>query len=193
MKTILVTGGIGSGKSAVCSYLEEKGIPVYYSDDRTKSLYDNDPSLVGQLETMFGRGLRDADGNLDRKALADLVFGSPENLAKLESVVHPAVLRDFESWKESHRDSRAVVMESAIALERPVFERAFDYVVMVEAPWQTRLERACKRDGSDRESVMNRMAAQKFRQEKADVVVNNDLDLSVMKERVDLALKLLSL
>jgi len=193
MKTILVTGGIGSGKSAVCAYLEEKGIPVYYSDDRTKALYDNDPALLSQLETVFGSGIRMADGKLDRKALAALIFGSPENLAKLEAIVHPAVLKDFEAWKQTMGDCRAVVMESAIALERPVFENVFDHVIMVEAPWQTRLERAVSRDGADKEAILKRMAAQKLRSEKADVVVNNDLDLAVMKERVDLALKLLSL
>ena len=193
MKTILVTGGIGSGKTAVCQYLEEKGIPVYYSDERTKSLYDSDPSIVDALEKTFGTSLRTADGRLDRKALADVIFGVPENLSALESIVHPAVLKDFLSWRESQKGSRAVAMESAIAKERPLFDGSYDYVMLVEAPWQTRLERACKRDNAERDAVLKRMKAQYTREEKADVIVNNDLDESVMKERVDLALKLLSL
>ena len=193
MKTILVTGGIGSGKTAVCQYLEEKGIPVYYSDERTKSLYDFDPSIVDALEKTFGTSLRTADGGLDRKALADVIFGVPENLSALESIVHPAVLKDFLSWRESQKGCRAVAMESAIAKERPLFDGSYDYVMLVEAPWQTRLERACKRDNAERDAVLKRMKAQYTREEKADVIVNNDLDESVMKERVDLALKLLSL
>ena len=67
-------------------------------------------------------------------------------------------------------------MESAIAKERPLFDGSYDYVMLVEAPWQTWLERACKRDNAERDAVLKRMKAQYTREEKADVIVNNDLD-----------------
>ena len=64
MKTVILTGGMGSGKSAVCAFLKARGVPVYDSDSRTKSLYDRDPSLVQRLEAALGTGLRTADGRL---------------------------------------------------------------------------------------------------------------------------------
>ena len=99
MKTLLVTGGIGSGKSAVCAYLQERGIPVYDSDGAVKRLYREDPDLLASLEARFGIPLRQADGSLDRRRLAGLLFSDPAALAQLEAVVHPAVLRDFLAWR----------------------------------------------------------------------------------------------
>ena len=100
MKTLIVTGGIGSGKSLVCSYLRDKGIPVYDADSRTKQLYDSCPGMVSAIENAFGRALRDEAGALDRRALSELVFSDKDNLLLLESIVHPAVYRDFEQWRD---------------------------------------------------------------------------------------------
>ena len=77
MKTVILTGGMGSGKSAVAALLKARGVPVYDSDSRTKSLYDRDPALVGRLETVLGTGLRAVDGRLDRAKLASLIFSDP--------------------------------------------------------------------------------------------------------------------
>ena len=90
--SVLLTGGIGSGKSAVASYLESKGIPVYDSDSRTKALYDSDPDLVPSLERALGVSLRKEDGSFDRKALSSVIFSDKKALSKVESIVHPAVL-----------------------------------------------------------------------------------------------------
>ena len=75
--TLAVTGGIGSGKSAVCSFFGEKGIPVYDSDSRTKVLYDSSVTLAASLKTVFGENIY-RKGKLDRAALAEKVFGKAE-------------------------------------------------------------------------------------------------------------------
>ena len=131
MKTVILTGGMGSGKSAVAAVLKARGVPVYDSDSRTKSLYDRDPALVGRLEEVLGTGLRDAAGRLDRAKLASLIFSDPARKAAVEAVVHPAVLADFRRWKRWHRPKGwtygpvpFVVLESAIILSCPVFDRA---------------------------------------------------------------------
>lgn len=218
MKTVLLTGGIGSGKSAVAEYLRSKGVPVYDSDSRTKALYDSDPSLIDKLEEAFGVRLRlevpegqagqDENGKLDRKALAAIIFGSSEALARLESVVHPAVLEDFRRWratmdKEIREGERSwypdlgsepfVVMESAIAMEKPLFDGTYDRVVLVDAPLQMRVERAAKRDSADPEAIIARVKAQVFDISKVDAVINNDLDLDTLAQRTDIAFKLLYL
>lgn len=193
MKTLLVTGGIGSGKSAVCAFLRERGIPVYDSDAAVLRLYDEDPALLPSLERLFAVPLRTPDGRLDRKKLAALIFSDAARLRALESVVHPAVLRDFTAWRDRHAAAPFVVMESAIALEKPLFNGVYDAVLLVTAPESVRLERACRRDGSDPEAVLSRMRTQHFDLSRADAVVNNDLDLSALRRRTDIALKLLSL
>lgn len=195
--TVLLTGGIGSGKSVVSSYLKSRGVPVYDSDSRTKSLYDTDPSIVSGLESILGVNLRSAEGFLDRKALAGVIFSDKEALSKVESIVHPAVLRDFTGWAEESvkagwkgymGDVPFVVMESAIALEKPLFRDIFDAVVLVTAPEVMRLERACRRDSASPEAVLSRMRNQHFDVMKADALINNDLGEEELRYRTDLAM-----
>ena len=195
--TILLTGGIGSGKSLVSSYLISEGVPVYDSDSRTKALYDNDPSIVTSLESSLGVNLHDSAGRLDRKALAGVIFSDRDSLAKVEAIVHPAVLEDFLRWKEGssprfpNRFGTApfVVMESAIALEKPLFRDVFDAVVLVTAPLLTRVERVRSRDSAKEEDILRRISSQKFDPMDADAVINNDLDEEELRRRTDLAMK----
>lgn len=158
--TLAVTGGIGSGKSLVCSLFARMGIPVYDSDSRTKTLYDEDPELVAAISSVLGTDVSAPGGGVDRESLACLVFGNPEMLAKLESVVHPAVKRDFIRWRESAEGPFAV-LESAIILEKPLFNDAVDRILLVDAPVEVRLSRAAGRDGAE-ESVRRKMSSQRL-------------------------------
>ena len=99
--TVLITGGIGSGKSAVSSILESEGIPVYDSDSRTKALYDSDLRLRENLESLLGVSLMTAEGKFDRKLFASMIFANADVLREVENIVHPAVLEDFEHWRET--------------------------------------------------------------------------------------------
>lgn len=174
MKTVIVTGGIGSGKSAVCAFLQERGIPVYDSDERTKGLYDRQPALIRQLEQALARPLRTPDGRLDRPRLAQLIFSSPQARETLESIVYPFVLKDFKRWRSRFRKPPFVVLESAVILSKPLFDGLADAVVLVEAPQEVRIRRILQRDGVSRESALARMAAQpEISPEKADAVLQN--------------------
>ena len=77
MRTVAVTGGIGSGKSAVCAILSSRGVPVYDTDSAAKGLYAKDDSLLDAIEEAFGCGIRQADGSLDKARLSSLAFSSP--------------------------------------------------------------------------------------------------------------------
>lgn len=191
--TVLVTGGIGSGKSEVCRVLASHGVPVYDSDLRTKGLYDAVPGLSRKVDAALGGGFLGEDGRIDRKALASEVFSDGGKLRTLESIVHPAVLEDFLKWRDS-QDSGLVVMESAIAHQIPLFKGVYDFVVFVDAPAGDRLERAVLRDSSSREAVSGRMAKQSFDGLDPDLVIVNDSSLDVLRDRTDKALeKILSL
>jgi dephospho-CoA kinase len=198
MKTVILTGGMGSGKSAVCAVLKARGVPVYDSDSRTKSLYDRDPALVGALEAALGTGLRAADGRLDRAKLASLIFQDPALKATVEAIVHPAVLADFRRWKRWHRPKGwtygpvpFVVLESAIILSCPVFDGVGDRTVLVDASEEVRLARAVARDGSAPEAVLRRIRQQRFDLSRVDAVIPNDgslEDLAAAADRVFLNL-----
>lgn len=190
MKTLVVTGGIGSGKSLVCQYLSQQGIPVYDADARTKRLYDEDPTLIPALEQALGLPLRDASGQWDRKALASAVFGDEKRLATLEAVVHPRVYDDFVRWRDSQPATAPfVVMESAIFLQKPLFRPLADRVLLVDAPEGVRLQRVASRDGMAPEAVRQRMAAQTVDASAADAVVVNDGSPAELRTRVDEILK----
>ena len=185
-KVLLVTGGIGAGKSAVSRMLIERGVPVYFSDDMAKSLYDRDASLRDSLRRLFGERVF-RDGDVDRRALAELIFADEEKRSALEALVHPAVFRDFEAWKAERPDCALVAVESAILLDRGLPEGFADYVIYVDAPEELRLRRAMERDGSAAESVRRRMQSQKAGSEHpaVDFVLDNSGDFNALEAALD--------
>ena len=178
VRTVVVTGGIGSGKSMVCALLAEKGIPVYDSDSRTKALY-NGP-LLQQVEAAFGRRFK------DMRELAEVAFSSEESLKKLEEIVHPAVLADFTAWRASQAAAPFVVLESAIILSKPLFDGLYDTVVLVYAPEEQRISRVLARNpGLSVEAVRRRIAAQSLDFARADYLLINDSTHSALRSQVE--------
>jgi len=172
MKTIILTGPIGSGKSAVSALLSKRGIPVYDSDARTKQLYDSCPGLVEELEDALGMPLRTAEGTLDRRLLASVIFADDAARESVESIVYPAVLQDFKAWRDA-QSAPFVVLESAVILSKPVFDGIADAVVLVTAPQEMRLSRVMARDRASEADIRRRMDAQAVPEDKADVVIVN--------------------
>jgi len=193
MTSILVTGGIGSGKSAVCRFLEKRGVPVYDSDSMAKSLYDRRPELAAQVADEFGREVMDKDGRIDRKALGALVFADRAKLRILEGIVHPAVHKDFAEFKEAHGDAEFVVFESAIILQRGMPEGFVDEVVYVDAPLSARIRRASERDGRSEYETKLRVAAQPSAADDPRItrVIVNDGSLQDLERATDNLLTIL--
>lgn len=157
---IVVTGGIGSGKSSVCSLIREMyGFPVYDADSRVKNMYRTCPGLLARVESAVGAVLRNSDGNFQPSLLADIVFGDRKMLEAVEEVVFPALEEDFRRWM---RDvgAETVVFESATVLEKPYFSGFGDVVVIVDAPVDVRMKRAADRDGVSCSEIMARMRNQ---------------------------------
>ncbi len=192
MKTVILTGGMGSGKSAVCHYLKTRGVPVYDSDTRTKSLYDRVPSLTDRMEAAFDVPLRDSRGLFDRKALAAVIFSDPAKKSLAESLVYPAVLDDFRRWKRWQRPKGwtygpvpFVVLESAVILSHSIFDGLGDRVVLVDADEAVRLARSVVRDGSDPEMALQRIRQQSYDLSRVDAVLRNDGSLEDLPAAVD--------
>lgn len=182
MIKVLVTGGIGSGKSLVAYFLREQGAFVYDSDAEAKRLYMEDLSLMEKISSMFGTSVYGPEG-INTRAIADVVFADAGALRSLEKIVHPAVKEDFlQRAAASGKD--VAVMESAIAASKPVFRGFFDFIIAVTAPEPLRLRRAATRDHADEASVRRRMDAQTFvYPDKVDFVIVNDSDLNTLKEQ----------
>lgn len=157
MIKVAICGGIGSGKSTVCQMFAERGIALYDSDSRAKELMNESNQLREALIAEFGEECY-ADGNLNRPYLAQRVFGSAEQLEKLNSIVHPAVKEDFLRWADEQQGDYCI-LESAILFESG-FDKVVDKTVAVLAPLPLRIERAMQRDGATREQVEARVKAQ---------------------------------
>lgn len=186
MKKIAICGGIGSGKSTVCQMFAERGVAIYDSDSRAKALMNESEPLRKALMAEFGAGCYEG-GVLNRPYLAQRVFASPEQLAKLNAIVHPAVKEDFLRWAEE-QSGDYVILESAILYESG-FDTLVDKVVAVLAPLPLRIERAMQRDGASREQIEARIKAQMSDDElmaRADFAIVNFQLEDVEKDVVEL-------
>lgn len=159
MKKIALTGGIGTGKSFIAGIMRTMGVPVYFSDVMARRLMETDDMLSAALKREVSPDLYGPDGRLDRKLLASMLFSNDDVRRKVESLVHPAVVRDYQKWNERYADWKFTVFESAILFESGL-DGLFDMVIGVSAPLELRIERCLMRDGETRESVERRMAAQ---------------------------------
>ena len=120
MYIIGITGGIGSGKSTVARIFGLLGIPVYSADDAAKEIMVKDPLLVEQIREHFGPEAYLADGSLHRKYISNIVFNDREQLDVLNSLVHPATIRDSEAWA-ARQHTPYVIKEAALMFETESF------------------------------------------------------------------------
>ena len=191
-RIIGLTGGIGSGKSTVATYIASKGIPVYIADEEAKKLMDS-KRISTKIQAVFSENILSDNGKLDRKKIAAIVFNSPEILSELNAIVHPEVKSHFSKWLKKHKNAPFVIKEVAILFETGG-NTACDKVILITAPQEIRIERAMKRDNTDRTSVLNRIKNQLPEEEKiqkSDFVVYN-IELQSTFNEVDKILKILA-
>lgn len=191
MVRIGLTGGIGCGKSYVARLLEKRGIPVYDSDSEAKRLSDSSVDIRNRLIALTGMENLYEDDMLNRKLLAEYLFESKENARAVENIIHPVVKADFINWAANQTASISAI-ESAILFESG-FTDVVDYIVVVDAPMELRIDRCVNRDSTTKERVLERMAAQMSQEEKcalADFVIFND-NVSDLEQQIDNMLKLL--
>ena len=194
MKILVITGGIGSGKSEVCRILAQKGLTVQYNADaKVKELYDTVPGLLESIEDRLGCCLRDEAGKFVPRCLAQRIFVDRQALETVESLVFPALMEVFLAFA-GNSGSPFVVFESATILEKPQFDGFGDKVILVDAPVSMRMERACRRDGADREAVKARMANQKkmnalsegATDPRIDAVIVNDGSIAILEQKIEI-------
>ncbi|CAN5482914.1 dephospho-CoA kinase [soil metagenome] len=189
MTTLGLTGGIGSGKSAAARFFAElPGVRVIVADDVAKRLMQQDPEVRESLIAHFGHGTFDSEGRLNRARLAERVFGDAAELAALNAIVHPAVRkRMLNAMDAARRDGvRLLVYEAALVFESGA-DAWLDAVAVVDAPIETRIERAMSRDAVPRAAVEARMRHQLPAEallSRAHHVIQNDGSLDDLRENV---------
>lgn len=176
MLKIGITGGIGSGKTTVCKVFELLGVPVFYADDIAKSIMHTDPILKSGILEAFGQKSYTQSGELNRSYISSIVFNDKHELEKLNSLVHPAVFRAFDTWVLSQKEASYVIKEAALLYESDAYKMC-DQTILVISPIETRISRVQARDGISAEDIqlrMNRQFSDEQKMKFADHILNND-------------------
>lgn len=187
-----ITGGIGSGKSVVCSVFNKLGIPVFSADNTAIELMEKNQLVKSRLTALLGNDIYLDNGALDRKKMAGIIFNDQLVLRKVNEIVHPAVRNEFNSWAEK-QTSAYVVQEAAILFESGQTSY-FDKIVLVIAPLELKIERVMQRDNTTREKVLERMKNQwpdEKKIEQSDFVVLNDNSAMVLPQILEIHQKLI--
>ncbi len=193
-----ITGGIGSGKSTVADLIIGMGHVVIQTDDRAKEIMAENEQLRSKLIDTFGAEVYTAGGGLNRKFLADTVFGGlprhDEALEKLNAIVHPFVIDDMIAQSEEYASNgeELIFIESALIFEAGL-QDGFDYVIVVDAPEEACIERAVRR-GMAREQVEKRIAKQiplGIKKSHADFVIDNSGPAENLRASVEFVVNVL--
>ena len=194
MKTIGITGGIGSGKSMVCKVFSTLGYRIYDADVQAKQLIHDSLKLRTQIIAVFGEEAY-LSGVYNRPFIASKVFQHPELLQALNEIVHPATRQNFLEWIAETPESyprKAVIKEAAILFESGAYKDV-DFVISVYAPKSTRIQRVIQRDNIPVEAVLKRMNNQwteRKKIQKADAIIYNDGHHALIPQVLELHAKI---
>ena len=171
-----ITGGIGCGKSIVGRIFGCLGIPLYDADSRAKKLMTTDRILVDQIKKEFGILSYHQDGGLNKEHLRQ-AFNNPQELDKLNKLVHPRVGNDYKDWVKQQAGAKYVIKEAALLFESGSV-KGLDKIIVVSAPKQLRMQRVRNRDPQrsvrEIEDIMNSQMDDDAKRKMADYVIVND-------------------
>lgn len=191
-KIIGLTGGIGTGKTTVAAYFASKGVPVYIADEAAKEIM-NTKEVIQQVQALFTENVISENGYLNRTLIRELVFSDKDKLAQLNSIIHPKVKRDFDSWLSQHQDAPFVIKEVAILFETNGQEYC-DATILVTAHLETRIQRVLERDKSTKDIILQIIQNQLPEEQKirlATYVIENE-NLEKTYEFIDILIKKLN-
>lgn len=183
---VALTGGVAAGKSAVAQRFAAHGIHVYDADAAAREVVAPHEPALAEIEFVFGGGILDAGGALDRRVMRERVFADPEARRKLEAIIHPRVRAWLRRRVGMDRGPYCMLAIPLLVENRAEYDWV-DRVLLVDAPEETQIERLMQRDGVDREAAQRMLAAQSSRQQRltiADDVIVNDGDESALDAQV---------
>ena len=185
-RIIGLTGGIGSGKTSVAKLLENRGFPVYYSDDQAKNIVNIDSELKQKIISLLGNEAY-VDGLYNRKYVAEKVFNDTELLNELNHLIHPAVKSDFEKWVAA-QTSEFVFKETALLFELKLNEQCYKSL-LVTADDNLRIKRTMDRDNKtyrEIETIMQNQMPEKDKMKLATYIIFNNSDRDNLEAETDI-------
>lgn len=189
-----VTGSIGSGKSAFCSYLREQNFPVIEADKVSKDLLSSNKSIQEKICKAFGNESF-IKGKPNKKYLAKKVFSNPQNVIIINSILHPKVINKIDQLiKQEFIKHKLVFVEAALIYEAEM-DTMFDFVVLITANKQIRFERKRKTDNytfEEFESRDNNQISDEEKKKRADFIFENNSGLDELYSKADLLITILN-
>lgn len=181
MISIGITGIIGSGKSMLSQVFRSMDIPVYDADSNAKILMNNNVQIKEALIGNFGEDTY-TNGAINKEYLRKIVFGNEENRRLVNSIVHPAVKRDFIEWQQN-TGTKITAIESAILFDAKL-EDILDHIIFVDAPEDVMVGRICLRDKVSEDVAISKIRMQRKNsgREKCDYIFINDRDHSLIEQ-----------
>ncbi len=172
-----VTGGIGAGKSIVCSVFQVLGIPCFNADDVSKELLGTSTKVIEAVKQLLGDKAYTDEGVPDRKYIAGQVFNDETKLKSINRILHPEVEAAFQLWANDLHAFPYVIKEAALLFESGSYKK-LDKILLVTAPREVRIDRVIKRDPHRQtaqiESIIEQQLPDQEKIKRADFIVNND-------------------
>ncbi len=190
---IAVTGGIGSGKTLFCKYLNQLKIPVINVDEVSKEILDTDKDIREKIITAFGT--ESFDGNkANKKFLAEKVFSNPQNVIKINSIIHPEVIKKVNVLLDAELKNNSIAAAEAALIYEAGMEKYFDYVVLVTSDTGVRLKRKTENDNYTEEQFSKRNENQipdEEKKKRADFVFENNGSIDDLQNKAYLLVNIL--
>ena len=182
-----LTGGIAAGKSTVAKRWVELGAKEIDADVLARIVVEPGTPGLAEIANKFGKDVLNADGSLNRANLGALVFNNPAKLATLNEIIHPLVKDLSKHLISIAQDDEIIIYNVPLLVEAKV-DHSFDFIVTVEAPIETQIERLTKNRGLSKEDAISRINNQAQpveRAAKADVILNSNQDLHLLLRDAD--------
>ena len=190
MKVIGLTGGIGTGKSTVSAYLNEKNIPVVDADQISREITAPGSPVLDDIRALLGDGVFREDGTMNRQKVASVIFSDREILTAYEALTTAEAVRRCQAEVEAYRQQGncgMVVLDAPLLFECGL-QSETDENWVVDADMEVRIARVMQRDGISRQAIMDRIRRQMPSEEKrelADFVIDNSGSLTELHEQID--------
>jgi dephospho-CoA kinase len=190
---VAVTGNIGSGKSSFCKFLEDMSYSVIWADEIAKGLMNSDPKIKTEIIKHFGNSAYTKEG-LNRTYIAEKVFSDAANLEKINSIVHPAVIKKVIKLMDECLKNENLVFHEAALIYEANFENMFDIIILITADYGIRMERKKVNNNLSEEEFSKRESNQIPQEEKAkqaDFVFINNGTLQELQSKAEFLIKML--
>ncbi len=190
---IAITGGIGTGKSVVADLYKKHGYTVISADEVAKEILSGDNNVRNKIIEVFGERAY-VNGKPDTKYLGEKVFSVPENVIKINKIVHPPTIEKIKMEMSKALTKRNLVFVEAALIYEAKMEELFDYVILIVSKSQNQIDRVKKRSNLSEDEIIKRMENQlpgNIKKGRADFVIENNASLDELKTKAEFVLKIL--